>query len=248
MFTGPHLVNDGLVLCLDAANPLSYPGSGTTWNDLSGNGNNGTLVNGPTFDSGNGGSIVFDGGNDYVNTTLSNTSFTSLNCSLEIFFNTGVIQNNKFTTLAGQRSSSDSRTLLGLWIEARNSWPGNYSSNYGILGITFGTIVHADLAIKSTPGLIIDNTWYHVVLVSSNVDTKMYINGNLVSTLVSSGTLDTSVAGTFGVGCYGISSDTLQYPSNLSNQKIPINRVYNKALTTPEILQNYNATKTRFGL
>lgn len=54
MFTGPHLVTDGLVLALDAANPLSYPGSGTTWRDLSGNGNNGTLVNGPTFDIGNG--------------------------------------------------------------------------------------------------------------------------------------------------------------------------------------------------
>jgi hypothetical protein len=63
---GPRVVTDGLVLALDAADTNSYPGSGTTWNDLSGNGNTGTLTNGPTYSSDNGGSIVFDGTNDYV--------------------------------------------------------------------------------------------------------------------------------------------------------------------------------------
>ena len=62
----PSIVTDGLVLCLDAGNPKSYPGSGTTWTDLSGNGNNGTLVNGVGYDSDNGGSLSFDGVNDYV--------------------------------------------------------------------------------------------------------------------------------------------------------------------------------------
>ena len=57
---------NGLVLALDAANTKSYPGSGTTWTDLSGRGNTGTLTNGPTYSSANGGSIVFDGTNDYV--------------------------------------------------------------------------------------------------------------------------------------------------------------------------------------
>ena len=66
--SGPNIVEDGLVLALDAGNTKSYPGSGTTWTDLSGKGNNGTLTNGPTFDSGNGGAIFFDGGNDYVTT------------------------------------------------------------------------------------------------------------------------------------------------------------------------------------
>lgn len=63
------IVTDGLVLALDAADKNSYPGSGTTWTDMSGNGNNGTLTNGPTFSSVNQGSIVFDGTNDYVNLT-----------------------------------------------------------------------------------------------------------------------------------------------------------------------------------
>jgi hypothetical protein len=57
----PKIIQDGLVLYLDAANTKSYPTTGTTWTDLSRSGNNGTLINGPTFNSGNGGSIVFDG-------------------------------------------------------------------------------------------------------------------------------------------------------------------------------------------
>ena len=75
----PLIVTDGLVLCLDAANKKSYSGSGTTWTDRSGNGNNGTLVNGPTFDSGNGGSIDFDGVDDNVN--LGNDSSFDLKVS-----------------------------------------------------------------------------------------------------------------------------------------------------------------------
>ena len=60
------IITDGLVLYVDAGNTDSYPGSGTTWTDISTNSNNGTLTNGPTFDSGDGGSIVFDGTDDYV--------------------------------------------------------------------------------------------------------------------------------------------------------------------------------------
>ena len=67
LYHSPQISLNGLVLCLDAANPKSYPGSGTTWTDLSGNGNNGTLVNGVGYSSDNLGSLVFDGANDYVN-------------------------------------------------------------------------------------------------------------------------------------------------------------------------------------
>ena len=86
--SGPDIIEDGLVLCLDAASKRSYPGTGTVWTDLKG-GNNGTLTNGPTFDAGNGGSIVFDGSNDQVigtNSELlsfgdgSNDSPFSLSC------------------------------------------------------------------------------------------------------------------------------------------------------------------------
>ena len=70
-----NIVTNGLVLNLDAANPRSYPQpyDGTTWADLSGNGNNGTLTNGPTFNAVNGGSIVFDGVDDFIQCTGSLT-------------------------------------------------------------------------------------------------------------------------------------------------------------------------------
>ena len=72
--SGPDIVENGLVLCLDAANKLSYRGTGTTWTDLSGNNNNVTLTNGPTFNAGNQGSIVFDGVDDYANFYAPNLS------------------------------------------------------------------------------------------------------------------------------------------------------------------------------
>jgi len=70
LYHSPSIVMNGLVLCLDAGNTKSYPGSGTTWIDLSGNSNTGTLTNGPTYSSENGGSLVFDGIDDYVTTSL----------------------------------------------------------------------------------------------------------------------------------------------------------------------------------
>lgn len=66
-FGGPDILTNGLLFTVDAANSLSYPGSGTTWTDLSGQGNNGSLVNGVSFSSQNGGTLVFDGTDDTVN-------------------------------------------------------------------------------------------------------------------------------------------------------------------------------------
>jgi hypothetical protein len=61
VYSGPDIADSGLTLCLDAGNPVSYPGTGTTWADVSGQGNNGTLVNNPAFNSANGGILVFTG-------------------------------------------------------------------------------------------------------------------------------------------------------------------------------------------
>ena len=84
IFYNPRTITDGLVLALDAGNSKSYPGSGTTWTDLSGNGNTGTLTNGPTYSSANGGSIVFDGADDVVN-SISISSFSSPTIEMWIY-------------------------------------------------------------------------------------------------------------------------------------------------------------------
>jgi hypothetical protein len=75
---GSNIVTSGLILSLDAANSRSYPGSGTTWSDLSGNGNTGTLTNGPTFNSANGGSIVFDGIDDRIECGVFSISYLTV--------------------------------------------------------------------------------------------------------------------------------------------------------------------------
>jgi hypothetical protein len=82
----PSIITQNLVLCLDAANSKSYPGSGTTWTDLSGNGNNGTLANGVGYNSGNGGSLVFDGVDDYVSLTSADLRFGGSNSYTFDFF------------------------------------------------------------------------------------------------------------------------------------------------------------------
>jgi len=82
----PSIVTSGLVLALDAANTKSYPGSGTAWTDLSGNGYTGTLTNGPTYSSSNGGAIVFDGTNDYVALTGTILSGTG-DFTVSVWFN-----------------------------------------------------------------------------------------------------------------------------------------------------------------
>ena len=87
----PSLVMNGLVLCLDAANIKSYPGSGTTWTDLSGGGNTGTLTNGPTYSSSNSGSIVFDGGDDYVNCGTPSISAGKITVNAWVKINAGSI-------------------------------------------------------------------------------------------------------------------------------------------------------------
>jgi hypothetical protein len=81
--SGPDLVQDGLILALDAADKNSYKGTGTLWNDLSGNVNNGTLTNGPSFNNSNGGTISFDGTDDYVSITNNSTLRPSTELTIE---------------------------------------------------------------------------------------------------------------------------------------------------------------------
>ena len=83
-----NIITRGLVLHLDASSPSSYPGSGTSWSDISNNGHVGTLTNGPTFSTDGGGSIVFDGSNDYVTIPhSSNWSFGTGEFTFDIWVN-----------------------------------------------------------------------------------------------------------------------------------------------------------------
>ena len=144
----PSLVMSGLVLCLDAGNPKSYPGSGTTWTDLSGNGNNGTLVNGVGYNSGNGGSLVFDGVDDYVN-SFNASSLTNMTLEIWIY----------------DTRSSGQRDIL--------SYNGN-SGSYTFNGSTFRTDGNGAAGrIFTGVGNPPVNTWYRFCYIKNS---NLYIN------------------------------------------------------------------------
>ena len=107
----PRIVTDGLVLCLDAASKRSYPGTGTVWADLKG-GNNGTLTNGPTFDAGNGGSLTFDGTNDYVE--IANSSqFHNQRMTASIWINPQTVNTSNYTHLFWKKHTNSPYTSFG---------------------------------------------------------------------------------------------------------------------------------------
>ena len=156
----PSIVTDGLVLCLDAGNPKSYPGSGTTWTDLSGNGNTGTLVNGVGYNSGNLGSLVFDGSNDYVNAPLTKTA----TCTFSCWARTTTVASNPMLFNAGPNGvGPDLFFYLGniYW----NTWDG--------AGNPFAT-----MPTSATNG----NYHYYVVVNDASSNTKLYYDGNLLGT------------------------------------------------------------------
>ena len=154
---GPRTITNGLVLCLDAANSKSYPGSGTTWTDLSGNGNNGTLENGPTFNSDNGGSLVFDNIDDYFDGSfICNKTYYSIDFWC---YPTELIDFN--------------------WAMKFNSGWNDFNIHSDVNG---GVYVGTDVATRITPwrsGVYVLNTGQNFTWTFDNGLGKFYKNGVL---------------------------------------------------------------------
>jgi len=116
------IVTDGLVLCLDAGNTKSYPGTGTTWYDMSGQGNNGTLTNGPTFDASSGGLFVFDGVDDYITIPINLTSIPHTIIAIARYkgssFNRRVISSDTGNWLMGWWSAQTNKYYAGSWVSS----------------------------------------------------------------------------------------------------------------------------------
>jgi hypothetical protein len=231
------IVTDGLVLALNAADPNSYPGSGTTWRDMSGNGNNGTLTNGPTFNSGNGGSIVFDGADDYIALGTPN----SLNLLGTITINSWV-KITAFSTVGnigtiyekGYDNNNDQiffrfRNNAGTQVIDVGTYKGSNNTNY-LTTYTIGSSI--------TTG-----TWNNIVGQYDGTNWNIYLNSVLVSsTLQNQGPLTSTSPSSIGAAF--ISSGYARFLNgNIANLQI-----YNRALSSTEVLQNYNAQKSRFGL
>ena len=217
------IVTNGLVLCLDAGNTKSYPGSGTTWTDLTSNVNNGTLVNSPSFNNSNVGSFVFNGTNNYVSSFPIQISGTDSK-TIEVWFNSGT------TSRAGLCGTTGNVGVNGWSFLINRTTAGNL------------TYFHNGGSILQVSAGISINTWYQVVAVynSTTAVGTLYLNGLQVGSPLSSFSAmsTSSFNGVIGTEDQGLISP---FKGNIS-----IVRIYNRALSASEILQNYNATKARF--
>ena len=216
---GPKIVTDGLVLALDAANPRSYPGSGTTWYDLSGNGYNGTLLNGTSFSNGNSGYLSFDGTNDRISFTQF-THTTAWTISYW-FYHDG---------------ESDDMTIGEHSTNPNRFYHRDTGTSYKLRVHNNDNISVQDMALGD-----IRNQWAHLAysMDDSSGTIKGWVNGEQV--------LDTSTgySATFVVDSWGrvYPNDVYHWKGRVG----PV-LIYNRQITTPEYKQIYNATRSRFGL
>jgi hypothetical protein len=220
----PSIITDGLVLYLDAANTKSYVSGSTTWSDLSRSGNNGTLVNGPTFDSADGGSIVFDGVNDYgtINTSVGSGDFT---------FNVWIKR---------QSISTSTLFLLGRYADNTDRGCMLFLQNNRLL-FRIAAAVTGSVTTPTTTTLITGPNWINVaVSVNRTSNAIIYINGLIdVQTNISAQQGNVPTLNSIG---------SLNNTSWLLNANLGIVQIYNRALTAQEILQNYNTVRSRFRL
>ena len=227
----PNIVKDNLVLNLDVANSKSYISGSTTWNDISRGSNNGTLVNGPTFSSSNGGSIVFDGVDDRVSRT------TNINTGQNFTVNAWIYPTLLGTTKRTVEASSYNYTSLNGWFLCTAGFSTNNTFFFSA-----GSDNAYRVALANTLSL---NQWAYISAVCQNGggSINLYKNGIETSyelTSLSTNTL-TYTYPQFNVGYRDTAGLTDPYTGNIAQVTI-----YNKTLTASEVLQNYNATKGRY--
>lgn len=236
----PNIIKNGLIFYVDAANRKSYFGTGTTWENISKNSNDGALINNPIFDFSNGGSILFDGIDDYVNffeLTLANT----LNAfSFEFWFSpTVTITPGSLTTFSMLMEAQDQRFA--------SLRPDNY-----IYFLTNGELVFATFTptnnLASLQTTWNSNEWYQVFCTYEPIfgEKKLFINGELENSIIGVVGNYFNTFTHFGLGAYnaGLSFS----PTNAFNGKISNFKIYNRTLSDKEVNNNYNTLKSRYGL
>ena len=226
MYTGPNTITNGLVLSLDAANRKSYPGSGTTWLDLSGNNNNGTLNNTFTFNADKGGNLLFTAANsNTVTGPLSQGLGTDV--TVETVLKIDASNNPVLYGLATNNNSQGLGIFVstGIW-----SWnTGDSNSN----------------AFTANP-TITTTSYNHIVVTNAAAsNAKLYVNSILIGTAGYRDATTTGAGNKYEIGAFWQNKSNFLF---YINANCPLFKIYNRALTAAEVDQNYNATKTRYGL
>ena len=230
-----NIVNRGLIINLDASAPSSYPGSGTTWNDLSSNGYNATLINGPTYNTTNGGVLVFDGSNDYATVDVNSwiRSASSAYTFSSFFYLTISDGGAPYSLMT---SPNDGDTNDGFWQHLNlGNWLWRTEDN---VSGEFGGNVEA-------PSPFSNGNWYHIATVVKTNSLIFYRNGLPVATvstafnwanLRNDHTAYVYLATGYGPGGYYLNGSIANF------------QMYNRELAAAEILQNFNVQRSRFGV
>ena len=222
-YYGGPIVTNGLVFAVDAGNLVSYPKTGTSWYNLTGS-VDGTLTNGPTFSPADGGELIFDGTDDYINFGSPGSLFNPATSTMTMM-GWIYVKNNQSNILIGLQESGAGSLSLG-------------TNSSGNVRFICRPTAGSQGTIDSSATLTL-NTWYHIAMTKDTAnsisDCTLWINGSPVNTASSTVNFPTSTAAIrsayyFDVNIY-------------SNINIGSIQVYNRALTAAEVLQNYNATK-----
>ena len=244
-----NLVTSGLILNLDAGRSTSYPGTGTTWTDLSPTGNNGTLINGVGYSSLNSGALTFDGVNDYINGG-TNPIFNFTDGTKDLPF-----------TMSGWCY----RNELGVFVLLNKGDSGSADSEAYAINFTsdnkFGVYLYDGAGAKgstlTTNSTFTTNTWYNWCVTYDGNNGNEPNSYNYIKIYIN-GVLQSATGGTYGsyarmrslnsssplwLGSFG---NTGTYKFIQNNGKISQQLIYNRVLTATEVLQNYDATKSRF--
>lgn len=216
----PSIVTSGLVFCVDAGNPRSYPGTGTTWSDISGNAFGSTLTNGPAYTSGVNGYFTFDGIDDFSSVPI-NTAFNTPSVTFEVW--------------AYLQTIGDRHILYVNW--TGNSLEVNSDRSVAM----YNNSSLSQQGATTAAGAINWGSWNHFVGVYDDGAQALYtyVNGSLLATRTS--TPSTS----YGVSTHAISGAAF---GGEVNGRISVVRHYNIALTAAQITQNFNALRGRYGI
>ena len=229
-YAGPAVVSSGLVLNLDAGNVKSYPGSGTTWTDLTGNANNGTLVSGPTYSSSNGGAITFSGLGDYVTCpSAPSYNFGTGDFTFEMWLNQGTAGGSygHLFSLPDQNTFTWKTYFDGTLNQVYFYSPSFRSDGVGGIPCT-----------TANDWVITTGTWNYLVFVRQSAVAYGYKNGILKGTKSGFTTSFSSQILYLGKG----------YGGEYRAKSVSAARIYNRALSADEVTQNFNALRGRYGL
>ena len=226
-----NIVTNGLVLYLDAGSRISYPGSGTTWSDLSGNGYNGTITNGSTFNPDNRGNIAF-----------VSSSQQYVNCGTYTL--TSAVDFTVFSWF--KKTTADGGFIFSIDAASCGNSPMMYVSATSTITCRYETTTSSNLLSGSV--VVSDSNWHNVCYIRSGANSLLYIDGRLNNTLAITGTAGSGTKNMLIGTRQGSISNPAGCGATFLTSNLATVMFYNRAFSDLEVYQNYNATKPRFGL